>query len=585
MLEELRISNFAVIDELELSFGPGFNVITGETGAGKSILVDAVELLLGAKADPAFVRGGAERCSIEGFIALDGRNRNAIEAVLEREDLLDEDTGYLSIQREIRQRGRSSARVNGVAVNSALLREIGQMLFDIHGQSEHLSLFRPRHHIDLLDRYADLLDVRDGLATLVQDLSAAQGEIVLLREDKETLKRRADLLRHEIQEISAAALQPDEEAGLLAERHRLANSEQLATLARECAQLLNDDDRGAGLPLVDGLMQVAASLSKLAQIDADLSDERLLAEDLTQGAQDLALTIARYADEIEFDPARLDEVEERLELIRSLKRRFQAADIAGILSYEADAIKALENIDQSEERLVELRLQERRLLLQIGDISLRLSRARVEAGRELAAAVMRELGELRMEGTRFEVRLAQAEHPSGCIVGDKRYKFDGKGMDDVEFMLSANPGQPPLPLAKVASGGEAARIMLALKRVLTAADQTPILIFDEVDQGIGGRIGAVVGEKLWALSGEHQVLCVTHLPQLAAYADIHFRAHKEIVGAGVSTRVHALPDDDARIGELAEMLGTAGAAGTQSARELLAAARAQKESLATGSRS
>jgi len=585
MLEELRISNFAVIDELELSFGPGFNVITGETGAGKSILVDAVELLLGAKADPAFVRGGTERCSIEGFITLDGRNRSAIEAVLEREDLLDEDTGYLSIQREIRQRGRSSARVNGVAVNSALLREIGQMLFDIHGQSEHLSLFRPRHHIDLLDRYADLLDVRDGLATLVQDLTAAQGEIRLMREDKESLKRRADLLRHEIQEISAAALEPDEEAALLAERQRLANSEQLATLARECAQLLNGDDRGAELPLVDGLMQVAASLSKLAQIDADLSDERLLAEDLTQGAQDLALTIARYADEIEFNPARLDELEERLELIRSLKRRFQAADIAGILSYAAEATKELDTIDQGEERLVELRLRERRLLVQIGDISLRLSGARAEAGRELASAVMRELEELRMEGTRFEVRLAQAEHPSGCIVGDKRYKFDGKGMDDVEFMLSANPGQPPLPLAKVASGGEAARIMLALKRVLTAADQTPILIFDEVDQGIGGRIGAVVGEKLWALSRAHQVLCVTHLPQLAAYADIHFRAHKEVADAGVSTRVRVLADDEARIGELAEMLGTAGAAGMQSARELLAAARGRKAAMVAGSRS
>lgn len=577
MLEELRISNFAVIDALELSFGRGFNVITGETGAGKSILIDAVELLLGARADPAFVRGGTERCSIEGFVRLEGRNRSAIEAVLERENLLDDDPEYLSIQREIRRRGRSSARVNGVAVNSALLREIGHLLFDIHGQSEHLSLFRPRHHIDLLDRYADLLDARTGLAALVQELTAAQAEIRLLREDKESLKRRADLLRHEIQEISAAALQPGEESTLLAERHRLANSEQLATLARECAQLLNGDDRVAGLPLVDGLMQVAASLSKLAQIDADLSDERLLAEDLTQGAQDLALTIARYADEIEFDPARLDELEERLELIRALKRRFQAADIAAILAYAAEATTELENIDHSEERLAELRLQERRLLHQIGDISQRLSGARAEAGRQLAAAVMRELQDLRMEGTRFEVRLAQAEHPSGCIVGDKRFKFDGKGMDDVEFMLSANPGQPLLPLAKVASGGEAARIMLALKRVLTAADQTPILIFDEVDQGIGGRIGAVVGEKLWALSGQHQVLCVTHLPQLAAYADMHFRAHKDAGGAGVSTRLRALADDEARIGELAEMLGSTGAAGLQSAQELLTAARGVKK--------
>ncbi len=579
MLEELRISNFAVIDQLELSFGAGFNVITGETGAGKSILVDAVELLLGAKADPAFVRAGAERCRIEGFITLDGSidvNQSAITALLQRENLLDDNPGYLSIQREIRRRGRSSARVNGVAVNSALLREIGQLLFDIHGQSEHLSLFRPRHHIDLLDRYADLLDVRAGLSALVGDLTAAQGEMRLLREDKETLEGRAELLRHEIQEISAATLQPDEEATLLAERHRLANSEQLATLARECAQLLNGDDREAGAPLVDGLMQVAASLTKLAQIDADLSSERQMAEDLTQGAQDLALTITRYADEIEFDPARLDEVEERLELIRSLKRRFQATDIAGILSYAAEAATELENIDHSEERLVELRRQERTLLLQIGDISLRLSQARAEAGRELARAVMRELQELRMERTRFEARLAQAEHPAGCIVGERRYKFDGKGMDDVEFVMSANPGQPPLPLAKVASGGEAARIMLALKRVLATVDQTPILIFDEVDQGIGGRIGAVVGEKLWALSGAHQVLCVTHLPQLAAYADRHFQARKSLSDARAATEVRELLDEEARVAELAEMLGAASAAGMASARELLSAARGRK---------
>ena len=575
MLEELRVRNFAVIDELELSFGAGFNVITGETGAGKSILIDAVELLLGGKADQAFVRAGSERCVVEGIITLDARNRSAIHALLEREDLLDDDPGYLTVLREIRQRGRSSARINGVAVNSSLLREIGQLLFDIHGQSEHLSLFRPRHHIDLLDRYADLLDVRDGLAPLVQDLTAVQGERQQLHEDKETLQRRADLLRHEVEEIRAATLEPGEEAGLLAERHRLANSEQLATLAQECSQLLNGDDRDAQVPLIDGLMQVAGALSKLAQIDSELSGEHQLAEDLTQQAQDLALTISRYAGEVEYDPARLDELEERLELIRSLKRRFQAKNVADILSYAADATTELESIDHSEEHLLELRLQERRLLVQIGDISKRLSRARAEAGSALASAVVRELQELRMEQTRFEVHMAQAEHPSGCIVGDKRYKFDGKGMDDVEFMMSANPGQPLLPLAKVASGGEAARIMLALKRVLTAADQTPILIFDEVDQGIGGRLGALVGEKLWALSGEHQVLCVTHLPQLAGYADIHFRAHKEVAGAQVSTRLQALDDGD-RISELAEMLGTAGEAGMQSARELLSAARERK---------
>ena len=577
MLEELHVRNFAVIDELELSFGAGFNVITGETGAGKSILIDAVELLLGGKADPAFVRAGSDRSIIEGIISLDPRNRDAVLALLEREDLADaEDPHYLTMVREIRSRGRSSARINGIAVNSALLKEIGESLFDIHGQSEHLSLLRPRYHIDLLDRYADLLEIRAGLATLVQELTQVQGEIRRLIDDSDAMKRRAELLRHEVEEINAASLLPDEEAGLLAERNRLANSEQLATLAQESAQILDGDDGSGQVPVVDGLMQVAAALDKLALIDPDMKDEHELAESLAQQAQELALTMTRYAANAEHDPARLDGLEERLELIRALKRRFQAASITEILQYATEAADELSGIDHSEERLLELRLQERRLLASIGDISQRLSRARKTAGKALSAAIIRELQDLRMERTRFDVRLAQAEHPAGCIVADKRYKFDAKGMDDVEFMMSANPGQPLLPLAKVASGGEAARIMLALKRVLTAADQTPILIFDEVDQGIGGRIGAVVGEKLWALSREHQVLCVTHLPQLASFADRHFRARKTTGDLQVATEVSALTDENERIGELAEMLGTSGAAGRQSARDILAAAQARK---------
>ena len=236
----------------------------------------------------------------------------------------------------------------------------------------------------------------------------------------------------------------------------------------------------------------------------------------------------------------------------------------------------MQGLDASDERLLTLRRREDQLMRQIGDVSLRLSRARAQAGKALSAAVVRELADLRMERTQFEVLLQQAEHPAGCIVGERRYKFDAKGMDDVEFMLSANPGEPLRPLAKVASGGEAARIMLALKRVLTAADQTPILIFDEVDQGIGGRIGAVVGEKLWSLSREHQVLCVTHLPQLASFADAHFQVEKDLSDARAATTVRALLNEDERVAELAAMLGTAGAAGLQSAREILAASQARK---------
>jgi len=577
MLEELRIRNFAVIDRLELQFGAGFNVITGETGAGKSILIDAVQLLLGARADPDMVRAGGERAIIECLIKLDSKTQRKILALLQREDLIDEtDPDYLTLMREIRRRGRSTARVNGISVRSELLAEIGRELFDIHGQSGHLSLFRPRHHIDLLDRYADLLDLRAGLGQLVTELTNAQAEMRTLREDKEALQRRADLLRHEVDEILAADLDSDEEEGLLAERHRLANSEQLATLAAEAAQLLNGDERRGRAGAVDSLMGVAAALDKLAQIDPDLSDDYDLAENLAQAAQELALTLARYAGDAEYDPQRLNELEERLELIRALKRRHRVDSVDEILAYAARATNELENIEQSDERLAELQKREDELLRHIGDISSRLSQARAGAGASLSAEVVRELADLRMERTQFEVLLAQAEHPAGCIIGDRRFKFDGAGIDDVEFMLSANPGEPLRPLAKVASGGEAARIMLAMKRVLTAADQTPILIIDEVDQGIGGRIGAVVGEKLWSLSQAHQVLCVTHLPQLASYADAHFQARKALGGGHAATDVAPLTSDEERVSELAAMLGAPGAAGLQSAREILALARARK---------
>ena len=577
MLEELRIQNFAVIDRLELQFGAGFTVITGETGAGKSILIDAVQLLLGARADPDSVRAGAERGRIECLIRLDPQARLKVNALLQREDLVDEaEPDYLTLMREIRRRGRSTARINGVPVRSELLAEIGRELFDIHGQSGHLSLFRPRHHIDLLDRYADLLDLRAGLAEMVGELTAAQAEMRALQDDKEALRRHADLLRHEVEEIQAASLESEEEAQLLAERHRLANSEQLASLAAEVAQLLNGDEGPAATGAVDSLMGVASALSQLAQIDPALTADHELAENLAQGAQELALTLARYADDAEYEPQRLNELEERLEIIRTLKRRHRVGSIDQILAYAASATTELETIDQSDERLAALRQREDELLRHIGDISWRLSQARAGAGAALSAAVVRELADLRLERTRFEVQLAQAEHPAGCIIGDRRYKFDGAGIDDVEFMLSANPGEPLRPLAKVASGGEAARIMLALKRVLTAADQTPILIFDEVDQGIGGRIGAVVGEKLWSLSREHQVLCVTHLPQLASYADAHFQAQKEVSAEHAATEVRPLMSDDERISELAAMLGAAGAAGVQSAREILAAARGRK---------
>lgn len=577
MLEELHIHNFAIIDRLDLEFAPGFNVITGETGAGKSIIIDAVELLMGGKADATMVRTGAEKATIEGVFALKGQVRALMIPTLQREGLFTEGDDIVTLYREVRSNGRSMARVNGVSVSQDVLREIGQVLVDIHGQSEHFSLLNKRNHLDLLDRYADLLEIRDALATLVDHLSDVRSEIKTLETDAASLQRRAEILRRDIEEIDAAKLKPGEDEDLKAERTRLANSENLATATAAITRLLNGDDSPAvgELPIVDGLMQVATQLGKLAAIDPDLQEWCELADTLSAQAQDLAIEMANYADSIEYNPVRLNQVEERLELINKLRRRY-GNSIEEIIAFADNARAELNGIEHSDERLEELRAKEFDLLQHIGEMSSKISDVRQRIGKQLSRRVSNELKDLRMERAVFEVGIEHREDPNGCYVGDKRLAFDETGIDYVEFLLSANPGEPVRPLAKVASGGESARIMLSLKRVLTQADQTPTLIFDEVDQGIGGRIGSVVGEKLWSLTKGHQVMVVTHLPQLAGFADRHYHVKKTTTATRTSTVVTPLDDLDARVTELAEMLGAFGESGKQSARELIDEALTRK---------
>lgn len=575
MLEELRIQNFAIIDRLELSFAPGLNVITGETGAGKSIIVDAVELLLGGKADAGMIRSGAERATIEGVFALRGLTRGLLLPMLEREDLLADGDDVVTLYREVRANGRSIARVNGVSVNQDVLREVGDTLVDIHGQSEHLSLLNPRSHLDLLDRYADLMGMRAALQTLVDVLHTIRAEIRALEVDKDALERRAEMLRHEIEDIKSADLDPAEEGDLRAERTKLSNSEQLATLAASIVTLLSGD-AAEDLPGVDRMQQVAAALGKLAAIDTDLRDWAEVAEGIAAQVQDLAVEMADYADTVEYNPQRLNDIEERLEVINKLKRRYNADSVAALLARASAARDALAGIENSDERLEDLRRQERDKLIHIGDLANKISAVRKTVGKQLAKRVMRELADLRMERAQFEIGIEQDDDPDGCIVGERRLAFDATGIDKVEMLLSANPGEALRPLAKVASGGEAARIMLALKRVLTAADHTPTLIFDEVDQGIGGRIGTVVGEKLWTLTHGHQVMVVTHLPQLAGFADRHYHVKKIAQADRTSTQVTMLDNEADRISELAAMLGTIGESGMASARDILTEAAARK---------
>ena len=577
MLEELRIRNFAIIDNLELGFAPGFNVITGETGAGKSIIIDAVELLLGSKADAGMLRAGAEKAVIEGVFAVNGIARELLLPVLQRESLIEDEAAadLVTLARELRSSGRSLARVNGVTVNQDVLREVGAVLVDIHGQSEHLSLLDSRNHLDLLDRFADLLEVRGALHSLVSRLHGVRQQIRALLEDEAALQRRADMLRREVEEIDAAALRPGEDDELRAERKRLANSEQLATLTNEAVNLLSGDDSAGEHTGVDLLMRVAVIMGKLAAIDPEMNDMAEMADGISAQAQELAMELAGYIDEIEYDPQRLNDIEERLELINTLRRRY-GVTIELVLEHAEKAREELSNIEHSEERLQELREKETLMLRQIGELGASISKVRHNIGQQLARQVVNELKDLRMERTQFEVSLVSSEDPEGCYVGEQRLAFDGTGIDQVEFLLSANPGEPLRPLAKVASGGEAARIMLALKRVLTRADHTPTLIFDEVDQGIGGRVGGVVGEKLWELSNGHQVLVVTHLPQLAGYADRHYHVRKSVEGERTATRVIELTEEAQRIAELSDMLGATGEGSRQSAHEILDEARVRK---------
>jgi len=573
MLAELSVRDFAIIDAIDLRLAPGFNVLTGETGAGKSILIDAVDLLLGGRADPTFVRAGAEAARIEGLFRLDERTQARIAPILEREGLEGERPDELLLGREIRREGRSICRVNGRTVSLALLKEIGQNLVDIHGQSEHLSLLRVCEHLNLLDRYAGLEEERAELAELVHQLRAVRTELEKLRRDERELARRADLLRFQVEEIESARLEPGEEEALLEERTRLANAEQLAALTSEAYALLYEGSDGANAAL-DLIGQALRALAALAKIDPATAEIAQAVEAASYQLDDAARTLRHYQDTIEFNPARLNQVEERLDLIRRLKRKY-GDSIPDILAYARQAAAELEGLTHSEERVEVLRLEEEALLRRIGAKAERLSQARREAALRLAEGIERELTDLRMAGARFAVDIQWVEDESGVPVGERRYAFDATGIDRVEFLVAPNPGEGLKPLVKIASGGETSRLMLALKTVLSRADQTPTLIFDEIDQGIGGRVGVTVGRKLWGIADAHQVLCVTHLPQLAGYGDAHFKVEKQVIGERTVTRVREL-DEAGRVEELAQMLGASGQAVQQSARDILAEVRQVK---------
>lgn len=551
MLSHLSISNFALIDHLELDFSPGFNALTGETGAGKSIIVDAMSTLLGGRADSDLIRTGTSQALLEGVFTLSGeRQQEFLFPLLEGYRVKGE--GGLILSRELNRQGRHICRINGRIVTLRLLREVGQRLIDIHNQGEHLSLLRVREHLEFLDRFGGLTELRGKVEAKVKALYRVRRELERLVFDERELARRVDLLQYQVREIRAAKLQPGEEEELEREHTLLANAEQLITQINAAYEALYEgrEDQGAALDLLGEAREILASLE---EIDPQLQERRKIIEEASAQLGELAHSLRSYRDGIDYSPQRLAQVEERLGLIYNLKRKY-GESIEEILAFGERAAQELEGIVHSEERIEELQSAEEESLAEIGSLAGQLSLARREAAQRLSEAVEGQLRDLQMEKARFAVALEQTEDPEGVEVDSKRFAFDIRGIDKVEFIISPNPGEPLKPLSKIASGGETCRFMLALKSVLSTVDETPTLIFDEIDAGLGGRGGEVIGRKLWRLAADHQVLCVTHLPQIASFGDAHFQVSKEQVGERTVTRAQLL-DEPRRLEELAQMLG------------------------------
>lgn len=566
MLIELHIQNFAIIQSLTLSLKSGLSVFTGETGAGKSIILDALEAVLGGRADTTSIRTGADLALIEASFALYGGVKDRVNVFLEAEGLL-EDPDYLSLAREIRKEGRNTARINGRSVSASLQRELGALLVDIHGQSEHLSLLKVRHHLELLDRFAATQELLADYRLDYQKLRTVQGELESLRQSETDAERQKDVLDYQIREIEAAHLQDNEEESLRLERTRLSNAENLSMLAQQSLLLL-DENTSESASVTDLLGQVVNALSELTRIDQNTKHLSEQAEVSLSNLSDLALELRDYAESIEFNPQRLDQIEERIDLINRLKRKY-GGSLESIIAFQAQALQDLEKIESAGEQIQKLNVIEQELMEVLAEKALLISNQRKAASQIIANNIETQLDELKMTHARFVVDMKMHEHPAGLKISDDlRVDFDASGIDQVEFLVETNPGEGLKPLVKIASGGEVSRFMLALKNVLALADTIPTLVFDEIDQGIGGRIGLMVGEKLWRLSNNHQVLCVTHLPQLAAYGDQHFNVTKLVHDHRTQTEIFELTGET-RQNELASMLGPTNQSTLNAANELL----------------
>jgi len=566
MLLELRIKNFAIIETLTLDFSPGLIILTGETGAGKSIIMGALDMLLGQRVDMTTLRKGSEFASVEAVFKIPESVKDPIIQLLKEEELLD-DYEHITLTRELRKDKRNIARVNGHRTNVGVLVQLGEYLVDIHGQSEHLSLMRVNQHLDLLDRFSDTTELLTKYQDVYTELKVVQAELNRLRKSDLEAEQRKELLAFQVDEIEKATLEDGEDKILLERRTRLANAEKLADVSQNILILL-DDAPGHQPTVMDLLGQIVSSVEDLSKTDPSLAELNEKTGELSEGLFEIGKDLRAYLDSLEFDPDEFENVQDRLELIRGLKRKF-GETIPEIIAYQSRSQIELEEITGRSSRIVDLEVEENKLLTQLIQRGSELSMGRKQGAQTLASELEIQLNDLKMAGSKFKVDFEIKEDPEGVLTKEgQKIAYYSNGLEKVEFLIETNPGEGYKPLAKTASGGETARLMLAIKNVLAQADFISTLVFDEIDQGIGGRIGAVVGEKLYRLTEKHQVICITHLPQLAGFGQQHYQVSKDVEGGRSFIQVREISGQD-RIRELATMLGGPSEKNLESAQELL----------------
>jgi len=552
MLFQLTIKNMALIKKLNIEFEEGLNVLTGETGAGKSIIIEAIDLILGGSAASDLIRDGEDNLVIEGLFLLAPQERELISNLNLDVEIVD-GVGDLLIRREVNKKGRNKCWINQRLINLSALQEIGKFLVDLHGQHNHQSLLDSSKHIDLMDNLGGdkIIKYRKELSDNYRMWREKSKKLFQSIKDREENLKRIDFLKFQLEEIDKASLVINEDKDLEEEEMVLRNAEKIIETMGKANFVLYEGG-SEQVSVRDSLSEVSIDLGEISSLDRRIEKIRENLKEIGYQFEDIVNEIVKYKDEIELDSQKLKEVEGRLNLINSLKSKY-GSTVEGILEYRQKMCQELEDIDYSEEKVRNLREEIDSLENKISAISHHLNVNRRKIAEDLEEMVIRELEDLNMKKCQFKVSINNYEDDNGIEVEGKKYKVGPKGIDDIEFMISPNVGERLRPLARIVSGGEVSRIMLALKSILSEVDQVPTLIFDEIDSGVGARLGEVIAQKLRKLSEKRQVICVTHLPQIACRAGRHFYVEKYVLNNQTEIKLNEMRDEE-RVKEIARML-------------------------------